>query len=107
MAEVVYKKEKGKDRKVEEINLSEFIAVKGVSAKGNKLTNDKINEINLLSPLPEVLITKEEVEEVIEEVIIDKQEALVKEEESKEEADESNKIVIDENSSDNQFKLEL
>ena len=67
----------------------------------------KINEINLLSPLPEVIIKKEEVEEVIEEVIIEKQEEDLKEAESKEEADESNKIVIDENSTDNQFKLEL
>ncbi len=108
MAEVVYKKEKGKDRKVEEINLSEFISVKGVSAQGNKLTNDKIIEIKLLSPLPEVKVKEEQAKEVIEEVIIDKQEeAAVEEEKSKKEADESNKIVIDENSTDNQFKLEL
>ncbi len=107
IAEVVYKKEKNKDRKVEQINLSEFIAIKGVSAQGNKLTNDKINEINLLKPLPEVLIEQEKMEELIEELIIEKEEASVKKVENKEKSEESKKIVIDENSKDNQFKLEL
>ena len=107
IAEVVYKKEKNKDRKVEQINLSEFIAIKGVSAQGNKLTNDKINEINLLKPLPEVLIEQEKMEELIEELIIEKEEASVKKDENKEKSEESKKIVIDENSKDNQFKLEL
>jgi topoisomerase-4 subunit A len=35
-----------------EINLEEFIAVKGINALGNQLTKDKINQINLLDPLP-------------------------------------------------------
>ena len=51
-AELVFVKEKGKDRKKSVINLEEFIAVKGINAIGNKLSNKKIKEINLLEPLP-------------------------------------------------------
>ena len=53
VAEVVFAKERGKDRKDNaEVNLEEFIAVKGISALGNQLTKEKINQINLLDPLP-------------------------------------------------------
>ncbi|MEY8849089.1 DNA gyrase/topoisomerase IV subunit A [Psychroserpens sp. XS_ASV72] len=53
MAEIEFTKERGKDRKDNEmVNLEEFIAVKGISAIGNQLTKDKINQINLLDPLP-------------------------------------------------------
>ena len=51
-AELVFVKEKGKDRKKAIISLEEFIAVKGINAIGNKLSNKKIKEINLLEPLP-------------------------------------------------------
>lgn len=53
MAEVEFAKERGKDRKDNlEINLEEFISVKGISAIGNQLTKDKVKQINLLDPLP-------------------------------------------------------
>jgi topoisomerase-4 subunit A len=53
MAEVEYKKERGKDRKPNmEVNLEEFIAIKGINALGNQLTKEKINQISLLDPLP-------------------------------------------------------
>lgn len=53
MAEVVFVKERGKDRKANiDLNLEEFIAVKGISAMGNRLTKDKVLEINALDPLP-------------------------------------------------------
>ncbi|WP_439151222.1 DNA gyrase/topoisomerase IV subunit A [Winogradskyella sp.] len=53
MADVEYKKERGKDRKPNmEVNLEEFIAVKGINALGNQLTKEKINQISLLDPLP-------------------------------------------------------
>ena len=53
MVEIVFAKERGKDRKDNlEVNLEEFIAVKGINALGNQLTKDKINQINLLEPLP-------------------------------------------------------
>ena len=52
MAEVVFVKERGKDRKDNlTVNLEEFISVKGISAMGNQLTRDKVNQINLLDPL--------------------------------------------------------
>lgn len=53
VAEIEFKKERGKDRKDNEvINLEEFIAVKGISALGNQLSRLKINQVNLLDPLP-------------------------------------------------------
>ena len=53
MAEVEFTKERGKDRKDNlQVNLEEFIAVKGINALGNQLTKDKVNQINLLDPLP-------------------------------------------------------
>ncbi|WP_341214859.1 DNA gyrase/topoisomerase IV subunit A [uncultured Wocania sp.] len=53
MAEIVFAKERGKERKDNlEINLEEFISIKGVNALGNQLTKDKVNQINLLEPIP-------------------------------------------------------
>ncbi|WP_299889686.1 DNA gyrase/topoisomerase IV subunit A [uncultured Lacinutrix sp.] len=53
IAEIVFAKERGKDRRDnEEVNIEEFIAVKGISALGNQLTKYKVNAINLLEPLP-------------------------------------------------------
>ncbi|MFD2823615.1 DNA gyrase/topoisomerase IV subunit A [Lacinutrix iliipiscaria] len=53
MVEIEYTKERGKDRKDNaEVNLEEFIAVKGISALGNQLTKEKVNQISLLEPLP-------------------------------------------------------
>ena len=53
MAEIEFKKERGKDRKDNElINLEEFISIKGISALGNQLTKEKVNMISLLEPLP-------------------------------------------------------
>jgi topoisomerase-4 subunit A len=49
MAEVIFSK-----RSLEniEVNLEEFIAVKGIKAIGNQLTLEKIKQVNLLEPLP-------------------------------------------------------
>ncbi|WP_445738258.1 DNA gyrase/topoisomerase IV subunit A [Mariniflexile sp.] len=53
MAEVEFTKERGKERKDNLlVNLEEFISVKGITALGNQLTKDKVNQINLLEPLP-------------------------------------------------------
>ena len=52
-AEVIFSKERGKDQKENiEINIEEFIAIKGIKALGNQLTTDKVKQINLLEPLP-------------------------------------------------------
>ena len=51
-AELIFVKEKGKERRTEIINIEGFISVKGEKALGNKLTSRKVKEINLLKPLP-------------------------------------------------------
>lgn len=50
--EIVYRKERGKDQETEQINVSEFITVKGIKAQGNTLTTGTVKEINALPPLP-------------------------------------------------------
>ncbi|MBT6699097.1 MAG: DNA gyrase/topoisomerase IV subunit A, partial [Flavobacteriales bacterium] len=52
IAEVVFVKQKGKDRKKEKINLEEFISIKGWKSLGNKLSNKKVKEIKWLDSLP-------------------------------------------------------
>ncbi|WP_225036313.1 DNA gyrase/topoisomerase IV subunit A [Winogradskyella sp. SM1960] len=53
VVDVEFTKERGKDRKPNmEVNLEEFISVKGITALGNQLTKDKINQVSLLDPLP-------------------------------------------------------
>ena len=53
LIEIQFAKQRGKDRKDHlEINLEEFISVKGITALGNQLTKEKINQINLLEPIP-------------------------------------------------------
>ena len=53
MAEVEFTKERGKDRKPNlEVNLEEFISVKGINALGNQLTREKVNQISLMDSLP-------------------------------------------------------
>ncbi len=49
--EVLYKKEKGKERKKDIIDLENFIAIKGPKSIGNRLSSNKINSVNLLDPL--------------------------------------------------------
>jgi topoisomerase-4 subunit A len=53
MAEVVFAKERGKERKDNAIiNIEEFISIKGINALGNQLTKEKINQINILDSIP-------------------------------------------------------
>ena len=52
MAQVVFTKEKGKDKEPLTVKLEEFIAVKGIKALGNQLTTDKVKEVKHLEPLP-------------------------------------------------------
>ena len=53
MVELVFVKPRGKEQKPnEEINLEEFISIKGIQAMGNQLTKEKVKQINLLDPLP-------------------------------------------------------
>lgn len=52
MAEVVFTKEKGKEKENLTVNLEEFISVKGIKALGNQLTSDKVKTVNTLESLP-------------------------------------------------------
>jgi topoisomerase-4 subunit A len=52
-AEVVFAKRRGKDRQDNlEIDLEQFITIKGISAMGNQLTKEKVLEINAMEALP-------------------------------------------------------
>jgi topoisomerase-4 subunit A len=65
MAEVVFAKNRGKDRQENLVlNLEEFISTKGILAMGNQLTKDKVLEINALEPLPFEPPKPVEVEEI-------------------------------------------
>ncbi|MFC4096873.1 DNA gyrase/topoisomerase IV subunit A [Euzebyella saccharophila] len=53
VVEVVFAKKRGQDRKDNwEVDLEEFISIKGITAMGNQLTKEKVLEINPLEPLP-------------------------------------------------------
>ncbi|AEM72096.1 DNA topoisomerase (ATP-hydrolyzing) [Allomuricauda ruestringensis DSM 13258] len=53
MLEIEFVKPRGKDPKPnQEINVEDFIAVKGIKALGNQLTPEKVKNINILDPLP-------------------------------------------------------
>src|SRR5690606_24424299 len=54
-AEIVFAKEKGKQREPETIIIDDFIAVKGIKAIGNQLTKSKVKTINITLPEPEEL----------------------------------------------------
>jgi len=80
MAEIVYAKKRGEDRKENtKINLENFIAVKGIAAMGNQLTKDKVLEINELEPLSheKKLPIKTEDIEVIDEKTIENNEGTI------------------------------
>ncbi|MDO6491076.1 MULTISPECIES: DNA gyrase/topoisomerase IV subunit A [unclassified Cellulophaga] len=62
VVELEFVKPRGKEQKPnQEVDVEDFIAVKGIKALGNQLTADKIKSTNVLESLP-----YEEVEEVIE-----------------------------------------
>lgn len=65
MAEVVFAKKRGQEREENlQVNLEEFIAIKGINAMGNQLTKEKVLEINALEPLPYEPEEPEEPEEM-------------------------------------------
>lgn len=100
---ISFVKERGKDRKEEHLVLKDFIAVKGEKAQGNKLSSKKIHKLSLIEKEVE-----QKEEEVVEEINKDKD--FVKNDSSDEiktESESDTKIIIDEDSTDNQFKLEL
>lgn len=53
VAEIVYAKDKnGKTKETEEIDIDEFIAIKGIKAMGNQFIKDRVKTINITIPEP-------------------------------------------------------
>jgi len=79
-AEIVFSKQRGKEQRPnEEVNIEEFISVKGIKALGNQLTTEKVKQINPLDPLPyeeEEDVPTEEIEVVEEESVSDEKNKL-------------------------------
>ncbi|WP_250255070.1 DNA gyrase/topoisomerase IV subunit A [Chryseobacterium sp. Marseille-Q3244] len=51
-AEIIFAKDKGKERDPETINIDEFITIKGIKAIGNQFTKFKVKAINITIPEP-------------------------------------------------------
>lgn len=60
VAEVIFGKNDGVQPRNKKMNLAEFIDVKGVKAKGNKLTDYKVKEVNMLEAPAEEVASVEE-----------------------------------------------
>ncbi|WP_037314050.1 DNA gyrase/topoisomerase IV subunit A [Salegentibacter sp. Hel_I_6] len=79
-AEIVFSKQRGKEQRPnEEVNIEEFISVKGIKALGNQLTTEKVKQINPLEPLPyreEEDVPAEDIEVVEEESVSDEKNKL-------------------------------
>ena len=52
-AEIIFAKDKGKEKDPETISIDEFIAAKGIKAIGNQFIKDKVKSINITIPEPE------------------------------------------------------
>src|SRR5699024_1866439 len=52
LVEVVYRKPRGQEaRPNDQVDIEDFIVVKGIAALGNQLTTETVNQLNLLDPL--------------------------------------------------------
>ena len=77
VAKVSFAKDRGKDRREDQIvDFEQFISVKGVSALGNQLTKLKVNQIDLMEPLPydEPKETPADDMQVVDEEVVTKEE---------------------------------
>ena len=52
VAEIIFAKDKGKEKDPETINIDEFIGIKGIKAIGNQFITDKVKAINITIPEP-------------------------------------------------------
>ncbi len=97
MAEVIFAKKRGQEREENlELNLEEFISIKGITAMGNQLTKDKILEINTMKSLPYDPPTPLEPEEM--DVVVEK-DAINDDDNSKDTEDSSTENKDDEKDS--------
>ena len=119
LVEISFSKERGQERKEESVSLIEFISVKGIKAQGNRLSTKKILKLNLVESVEEEIEPEQDV--IFEEVVVDNTKGA-SDNDSQEQSttlDESNdepksvsennddKIIIESEDSQNQFKLDL
>jgi len=119
LVEISFSKERGQERKEESVSLNEFISVKGIKAQGNRLSTKKILKLNLVESVEEEIEPEQDV--IFEEVVVDNTKGA-SDTDSQEQSttlDESNdepksvsennddKIIIESEDSQNQFKLDL
>ena len=65
VVEIVFAKKRGQERKANlNIDLEQFISVKGIGALGNQISKDKVLEIKILDPLPFEEPEKKEISEI-------------------------------------------
>lgn len=65
VVEIVFAKKRGQERKANlNIDLEQFISVKGIGALGNQVSKDKVLEIKILDPLPFEEPEKKEISEI-------------------------------------------
>ena len=109
--DISFSKVRGQERKEESVSLNEFISVKGVKAQGNRLSTKKILKLHLVES--EEIETEEEkqTDEHLE-VNNDSSENEIVSDQTNEDIksineDNDEKIVIDSEDSQNQFKLDL
>jgi topoisomerase-4 subunit A len=92
--QINFSKVKGIEKDPEQINLEEFIAIKGLKAIGNRLTTAKVKNIDLLEPLPydepeEEIVT----EEIMEDTIIEGK--SIEEDTTEEQENETDEVEIE------------
>ena len=119
LVEISFSKERGQERKEESVSLNEFISVKGIKAQGNRLSTKKILKLNLVESVEEEIEPEQDV--IFQEVVVDNTKGA-SDTDSQEQSttlDESNdepksvsennddKIIIESEDSQNQFKLDL
>lgn len=86
--QINFRKKPGEDEaQTEEINVEEFIGVKGVKAKGNILTKDTVNTIDQLEPIP------------YDPPVTEKVEADSSDDDSEDESDETEQEIVAEEKS--------
>ena len=110
MAEIVFAKDRGKDRRDnEEINIEEFIAIKGITALGNQLTKYKVNQVNLLDPIPYEApeeVHAEDIDVVDEENVTSSTATTSKKEESENQSISKESSNTPENPNDDAFDID-
>ena len=114
--EINYSKERGQERKEESVSINEFISVKGIKAQGNRLSTKKILKLNLVESPEDELEAENELKMNVEETVVDTvddsaQEDVVLDDKNDEmlstNDNSDDKIIIDSEDSQNQFKLDL